>query len=85
MRFLNRRDDCEPSKHSRVCSCHFRDGQKANGPEVYNLDKEKLLPEQRGPPSKEKKRKNEPKKCSLLEMIDTARQNEQPSTSDAGI
>ena len=84
MHFLNRRDDREPSKHSRVCSCHFRDGQKANGPEVYDRNKEKLFAEQRGPPSK-KKKQNEPKKCSLLEMIETARKNEQPSTSDADI
>ena len=32
-----------------------------------------------------KKQKNEPKTFSLLEMIDTARKNEQPSTSDADI
>ena len=82
--FLNRRDDREPSKHSRVRSCHFRDGQKANGPEVYDLNKEKLFAEQRGPPPK-KKKENEPKKCSLLEMIDTARKNEQPSTFEADI
>ena len=58
--FLNRRDDREPSKHSRVCSCHFRVGQKANGPEVYDRNKEKLFAdfaEQRGPPPKKKKGK----------------------------
>ena len=32
-----------------------------------------------------KKKKNEPKKCSLLKMIDTARKNEQPSTSGGDI
>ena len=32
-----------------------------------------------------KKQKAEPKKCSLPEMIDTARKNEQPSTYDADI
>lgn len=58
MHFLNRRDNREPSKHSRVCSgsCHFRDGQKANDPEVYDRNKEKLFAEQREPPSKKKSR-----------------------------
>lgn len=52
MHFSNRRNDREPSEYSRVCSCHFKDGQKANGPEVYDRNKEKLFAEQRGPPSK---------------------------------
>lgn len=81
---FNRREDCEPSKHSRVCSCHFRDGQKANGPQVYDRNKNKLFAEQRGPPSK-KKKKAEPKKCLLPEIIDITWKNEQPSTYDADI
>ncbi|XP_044169919.1 uncharacterized protein LOC114948291 isoform X3 [Acropora millepora] len=52
---LIRREDREPSKHSRVCSCHFRDGQKANGPEMFDRNKDKLFTEQRGPPKKRKK------------------------------
>lgn len=34
---------------------------------------------------RQKKKQNEPKKCFLLEIIEIARKNEQPSTSDANI
>lgn len=44
-----------PGKHSRVCSCHFREGKKSNGPEMFERNKEKLFAEQRGPPPKKKK------------------------------
>ena len=77
--FFNRREDREPSKHSRVCSCHFRDGHKANGPEVYDRNKNK------GDHRRRKKRKAESKKCSLPKMIDIARKHEQPSTYDTVI
>ncbi|XP_044163893.1 uncharacterized protein LOC114972370 [Acropora millepora] len=72
---LIRRKDRDPSKHSRVCSCHFRDGDKRNGPEVYERNQNKLFPEQRGPPPKKKKK-------SLCEIIENARINEQPSTKE---
>ena len=39
----------------------------------------------KGDHHRRKKKENEPKKSSLLEMIDTARKNEQPSTSEADI
>ena len=71
----------EPSKHSRVCSCHFRDGQKANGPEMFDRNKDKLFTEQRGPPTKRKKN-SESKVQSLSQMIEIARKNEQPSVAD---
>ena len=32
---LYRKGDKEPGKHSRVCSCHFSDGKKSNGPEMF--------------------------------------------------
>ncbi|KAK3735279.1 hypothetical protein QZH41_009654 [Actinostola sp. cb2023] len=32
---LIRREDREPNKHSRICSCHFRNGKKTNGPEIF--------------------------------------------------
>lgn len=78
---VNRREDREPSKHSRVCSCHFRDGQKANGPEMFDRNKDKLFTEQRGPPTKRKKN-SESKVQSLSQMIEIARKNEQPSVAD---
>ena len=30
-----RRQDKEPSASSRLCSCHFKDGLKANGPSIF--------------------------------------------------
>jgi len=77
---VNRREDREPSKHSRVCSCHFRDGQKANGPEMFDRNKDQLFTEQRGPPMKRKKN-SESKVQSLSQMIEIARKNE-PSVAD---
>ena len=67
--------------HSRVCSCHFRNGQKANGPEMFDRNKDKLFIEQRGPPPKGKKN-TESKVQSLSQMIEIARKNEQPSVAD---
>ena len=78
---VNRREDREPSRHSRVCSCHFRDGQKANGPEMFDRNKDKLFTEQRGPRTKRKKN-SESKVQSLSQMIEIARKNEQPSVGD---
>ena len=37
----DRRQDREPSKHSRVCSCYFRDGKKVNGLEIYARNQDK--------------------------------------------
>ena len=39
-----RRKDREPSAHSQVCSCHFKDGLKDNGPEINMWNKDKLFP-----------------------------------------
>ncbi|XP_022780618.1 THAP domain-containing protein 5-like [Stylophora pistillata] len=78
---LIRREDREPSKYSRVCSCHFRNGQKANGPEVFERNKHKLFTEQRGPPPK-KIKNTESKVESLSQMIEFARKNEQPLVAD---
>ena len=77
---VKRRDDREPSKHSRVCSCHFRNGKKGNGPEMFDPNKDKLFTEQRGPPPKTKKN-TESKVQSLSQMIEIARKNEQPSVA----
>ena len=42
--FLFRRLDRCPGKHSRVCSCHFRDGDKSNGPEMFTRNASKPFP-----------------------------------------
>lgn len=34
-----RRADKNPSNYSRLCSCHFKDGIKINGPTIFNPQK----------------------------------------------
>ena len=43
MNFAVRRGDRDPNKCSRVCSCHFRDGDKQNLPTMSNRNKYKLF------------------------------------------
>ena len=64
-----------------VCSCHFRNDQKANVPEIFDRNKDKLFTEQRGPPPKRKKN-SEWKVPSLSQMIEITRKNEQPLVAD---
>ncbi|KAK3747401.1 hypothetical protein QZH41_012084 [Actinostola sp. cb2023] len=54
---LIRREDKTPNQHSRVCSCHFRNGKKSEGPEIYERNKDKPFPavKERAPPKKKKK------------------------------
>lgn len=75
----DRRQDREPSKHSRVCSCHYRDGKKINDPEIYARNKDKLFPQQGDVPQKKKRKSSEPEQQSLQEVIENARRNEQSS------
>ena len=42
--------------HSRVCSCHFRDGLKPSGPEIHAWNEKKLFPSDGCPPKKKKKK-----------------------------
>ena len=82
MTFFNRRKDRDPNKHSRVCSCHFRNGKKANGPEVFERNQVKIFAEQLGPQPK-KKKPTESRGPSLSEIIENARKNEKPSICEA--
>ncbi|KAL5245954.1 hypothetical protein ACI65C_013362 [Semiaphis heraclei] len=41
--FGSRRADTGPSNNSRVCSCHFIDGNNAKGPSIFSWNKEKLF------------------------------------------
>jgi len=38
-----RRADTGPSNNSRVCSCHFIDGNKTKGPSIFSWNNEKLF------------------------------------------
>ena len=49
---LFRRDDREPNDGSRVCSCHFRGGDKKASPEVFERNKSKLFDFEEPKPSK---------------------------------
>ena len=33
-----RRKDREPSKYSRICSCHFVNGDRSNGPTIFDFN-----------------------------------------------
>lgn len=41
--FYYRRADRLPSPHSRICSCHFRDGKRENYPTIYDRNSNKLF------------------------------------------
>ncbi|XP_065056842.1 uncharacterized protein LOC135685039 [Rhopilema esculentum] len=41
---LLRRQDRAPGSNSRVCSCHFRDELKVNGPEIFKRNADKFFP-----------------------------------------
>ena len=43
LHFTFRRADKVPGLHSRVCSCHFRDGLKENGPEIFKRSEKTLF------------------------------------------
>ena len=66
-----------PGKHSRACSCHFREDKKSNGPEMFERNKEKLFAEQRGPPPKKKKTVSTEK--TLAELVEQAQRNKPSS------
>ncbi|XP_039298730.1 THAP domain-containing protein 1-like [Nilaparvata lugens] len=38
-----RRADREPSLYSVVCSCHFKDGKKENGPSIFARNEKKVM------------------------------------------
>ncbi|KAJ7376281.1 hypothetical protein OS493_035642 [Desmophyllum pertusum] len=71
-----KREKIENLANTRVCSCHFRDGNEAYGPDVYTRNQGKIFP--LGVPKK-KKKKTEPKRETLQEMIENAKRNMVPS------
>ena len=59
-----------------MCSCHFREGKKSNGPEMFERNKDKLFTEQRGPPKKKRPVSTEK---SLAEFVERAQRNKPSS------
>ena len=86
MNYVIRRDDREPNKYSRVCSCHFRDGDKRNMPTISNRNKDKLfdlLPsaEPKPPPKKKVKTKSDAKLPTVKSVLAEIKENSGPSDS----
>ena len=68
--FFIRREDRTSNKHSRICSCHFRDGDKRNGPEISENNRHKimdLLPgaDPKPPPKKKEKKVSSSPKATI--------------------
>ena len=75
-----RRDNREPNDGSRVCSCHFRGGDKKASPEIFERNKSKLFDFEEPKPSKRgTKRKSCPLKENLLLPDNTNAETETPS------
>lgn len=68
-----------PNSGSRVCGCHFRDGLKENGPEIFSRNADKIFqfpdpeakpPKPRSKPRPKKKKKiDKPKLSTVKESI----------------
>ena len=74
-----RRADREPNSNSRVCSCHFRDGDKRNDPEIFKWNSDKLFPSE--PEVKRKKTKKQIIPSDSLE--ESPMEQAGPSTSSS--
>lgn len=68
---LIRRKDREPGNHSRICSCHFRDGKKSAGPEIYTRNADKLFPSEGFP--RKKKKQSSTTQSSVHDMVQAIR------------
>jgi len=64
MTCLCRREDRQPCVSSRICSCHFKDGKRENGPTIFYWNNDKFFDFE----SPEKKRRARKKilRCDLI-------------------
>ena len=69
----------------RVCSCHFLDGKKNNGPEIYSRNQDKLFPRQGALPPKKKRKSTAPKEQPLHKIIENVKRNEQPLVEECEV
>lgn len=85
MNYVIRRDDREPNKYSRVCSCYFRDGDKRNLPTISNRNRDKLFDLLPGaepkPPKKKVKTKSGAKLPTVRSVLAEIKENSGPSDS----
>ena len=58
-----------------MCSCHFREGQKSNGPEIFERNAAKLFPSDKKTPKKRRKvaKENKSAEPTLQEIVNTHR------------
>ncbi|XP_022777505.1 uncharacterized protein LOC111318919 [Stylophora pistillata] len=76
---LLRREDREPGKHSRVCSCHFRERKKVMILR-FSRGTDKLFPAEEAKPKKKKIESQQ----TLQEMIEAARKKEELEQGTSG-
>ncbi|CAH3150206.1 unnamed protein product [Pocillopora meandrina] len=72
---LIRRKDREPGNHSRICSCHFRDGKNSAGPEIYTRNADKLFLSERLP--RKRKKQSTTQSTSVHDMVQAIRAKEE--------
>lgn len=90
-----RRGDRKPSKHSRLCSCHFKDGRKENMPTISDRNRHKLFdslgllpgtgPTPPSTPTPKKKRKvsAEPTKLpTVASVLEEIKENSEPCSTE---
>ncbi|XP_054718674.1 uncharacterized protein LOC129228065 [Uloborus diversus] len=70
-----RRGDRDPSSNDRLCSCHFKDGKKENGPTIFNTNRDELT--EAGPQNKKqrtssKKRRQTTPKVKKMSISEAA-------------
>ncbi|XP_011661157.1 putative nuclease HARBI1 [Strongylocentrotus purpuratus] len=75
-----RREDKEPTSSSRVCACHFRDGKKKGGPEIFKRNVDKIFPLTPAP----KKKATKTKQLSTADACTTAIGIEPATRTDPG-
>ena len=73
--FFIGRADREPSKFSKVCSYHFRDGKKSAGPEIFKRNADKLFPSERNDSQKKKKKVKSSEVNDVMTIIAAAVQS----------
>lgn len=75
-----RRKDRDPGKNSGVCSCHFRDEKKENGPEIFKRNVNKLFPSPSdGKPPKKRRREEKSAEPTVREIVEAHKAKQQKS------
>ncbi|KAK4885070.1 hypothetical protein RN001_001341 [Aquatica leii] len=76
---LIRRADREPSKYSLVCSCHFKHGERKNGPTLFEHNFKRRL--EFSSPEKRERTRKQGQKIVSAEREGMPEQDPMPGTS----